>query len=415
MLNMFIKKQVKTSIFIVLVFCLIYLLYNEINSNFAERYSSIQDSYMQTINSENRAEFFDFLDSDLQQARKLVSTIENYESYDGEVIFKEIDPLLAAANANNYATYDMIIWKEEMLDMPGKWCETIEDDYYMLVQLSDQLNNQRNFDENLSNNIELMSRGMRRNDSDFKKYELVNIELNKINTTFSYANTLTTNRILDYIEKDCFIIILLALTYFSVFSNAVQNKITQQIIISARGMRKYAVEQYLAVIILTSVSFILYYLCIIFVLGKGNLFDLHWQMPIQTINGYENISYAFTVGDYFARALFIKFLHSLFIVSIFTFVSIVSRNNTIAAILCSVLCGIIFIPTALSTGENMFLNTLLLGESKYLFSDLPFVSIGGNLFPLSLCFISTIILSSAIIFGTIVYLSKIIVKRRYNK
>ena len=160
MFNMFIKKQWNLAIFIVLSYFLILLFYDNLNNRFSERYINEQGNYI-IKTKEDRKVFFNTLDLDLEKSREIVSAIENYENYDSEIIYDEIDPALITAGVNSYATYDMIIWKEEMLNMPGKWGETISDDYFMLIQLSERFRNQRNFELNLSNNIELMDRGMR--------------------------------------------------------------------------------------------------------------------------------------------------------------------------------------------------------------------------------------------------------------
>ena len=111
--------------------------------------------------------------------------IENFEYYDKEIFEELIDPVLMAGGGVNYVNSDMIVWREEMLKMPGQYTQTVSDDYYMLIQLSQRLYNQENFKEQISNSMEIMRRGIRRNDSLSVVYEVVLEQLKQIDDDFS--------------------------------------------------------------------------------------------------------------------------------------------------------------------------------------------------------------------------------------
>lgn len=405
----FINKQWKTSFFIVLLFLIFMLIYNNISNSFAERYINEQKNYIIFQEKHSNQDFFQMLDNDLKKARDAVSVIENYEGYDSEIIFQKVDPILVAANANNYATYDMIVWKEEMLNMPGRWTDTIENDYYMLAQLSERMNNQKNFEINHTNNLELLERGMRRNDFNFYKYKATYEQTKKIYKEFSFSDTIVIEKIVNFIEKDYLIIVLFALLYFSVFSNASQLGMIKQIYISSKGMRCYTALQCCSICFLTLLCSIIYYSGIVLILSNGNLDYLLWEMPVQAINGYENISYALTFKDFLMNSFLIKLFHSLIFSLLILLASLISRNNIMSVVICALLCCGIIIPIS-SLDNNDLTNTILLGGSKFLFSDLPYAKFFGQIIPYNICYITIAFVAIIIIFSIIVYLSKFVAK-----
>lgn len=411
MLKIFFRKQLKTCVLIVLFFSLFLFFQNSIDSKFTERYYAVQEEYIEESGVKNNQAFFEQLEADEKQADKTVNAIESFENYDKEIVYNNIDPALIASGAYTYANYEMIVWREEMLAMPGVFAKTVADDSYMLSQLSQRFANQKNFDLNLWNNLELMRRGMRRNDGDYGKYSAVYKELQKIDADFAFADTLVMDKILSYIENDFYIIVLLALCFFSVFSNATQNRITNQIVISPKGIRKYVRGQCLISVCFTVITITFYYIGIILLLSGGNFSAISWQLPIQAINGYENISYAFSAGQYFFYLVLAKTLYCILTVSVFLFLSSLSKNNIISALLCGLYCTVVIILYNINLTDRHDISISLLGSSKYLFSDLPFLQLGNLLISYYFSFLVGVVFIAVILLILTVFLSKYTAKR----
>lgn len=396
MISILLKKQWRSFFVLLLLFCGILFVKNSIDSAFSERYYELQREYMEEINLSTRDDFFETLEADTNRTKTIVSAIENYESYDQKYFDKTIDPLLAAAGAANYVNYDMVIWRQEMLQMPGLYANTISDDYYMMIQLSQRLLNQCQFENNLYNNIEIMRRGLRRNDGHAIKYEAILDELHKIDTDFEIQDTLFTDRILEYMEYDYFILIMIVLVVFNVFSNLHQNKISCQIRISKMNTTRFCISQIIVSTIICILFNIMYYMAVIFVLSSGNITEIAWNLPIQAINNYEAIPFAISVWEYVLHFVLFKTIFSVCLLNVILFISALSRNSVMATMLSLLLCGGLILISQMNT------NMLVIGSCKILIEDLAFICVGKQAISKYVCSCCMAMVGSLLVaFGTI--------------
>ena len=210
MLKVLLKKQWKSAVLIVVFFCGLLFMKNGIETKFTHRYLEPQRNYMEEYNLADRDVFFASLIDDRKTSNKVITAIENFESYDKELFEDLIDPVLMAGGEVSYVNSDMVVWREEMLQMPGQYTQTVSDDYYMLIQLSQRLYNQENFEELINNSMEIMRRGIRRNDGLSAVYKVILEQLNQIDDGFSVQDTILVDDLLGYLETDIFILIIIS-------------------------------------------------------------------------------------------------------------------------------------------------------------------------------------------------------------
>lgn len=413
MTSILFKKQWKKIVILIVFFCCILSVRNGINSEFTDRYDSYQKKYMNQFDLSDRTQFFENLNKDKKEAQKIVSSIEYYESYDKDVANETLDDLMDILTGNvSYANYDMAVWKKEMLNMPGKYSETVSDDAYMLSQLSRRLANQNTFEESLENNIEIMNRGIRRDAGQTEKYGAVLSELQKVDTEFAVADTIIIDKILKYIEADYFIIILIVLSVFSIFSSVLQNKISNHILVSKMGMKKFALSQIAVTLGIILLGLVIYYAGVILALSKGNIGEIPWSLPIQAINGYENISFAFSVGQYFLISVVIKAIYCIFITSVVLLISILCKNTVISAVLSFAGCyGLVNLYNVWMVEKDLSYGSLLIGSSQFLWSNVPYLYVGGGIVPYVVVYVGIIVLLSLVMFFITVSASKVMAKK----
>ena len=379
MLKVLLKKQWKSAVLIVVFFCGLLFMKNGIETKFTHRYLEPQRNYMKEYNLADRDVFFASLIDDRKTSNKVITAIENFESYDKEIFEELIDPVLMAGGEVSYVNSDMVVWREEMLQMPGQYTQTVSDDYYMLIQLSQRLYNQENFEELINNSMEIMHRGIRRNDALSAVYKVILEQLNQIDDDFSVQDTILVDDLLGYLETDIFILIIIVLIGFAVFSGAHQNGISKQIKISKMNAKKYSVKQILAAFVISIISNLIYYVGILLVFAKGNLHAIPWSLPIQAINNYENITIAISVWQYIVIFIAFKMVFVNLLLAMVLFVSAISKNNIISALISFTLCGSTIVL------HNMTSASFVIGSAKDLMEGLGFFLIGELVVPLVLC------------------------------
>ncbi len=405
------KSQWKTVISLLGFFAVALLFSVGLESKTGLRFLSEQTAYLSHFSDQNLTGFFDTADADLDAAQSRVDSIENYEEYEGNLFTEMQDPVLAAAGIENAADYDMLVWKEKMLQMPGTYTDSIENDARMLRQLLQRLENERKFQFHLDNQLELARRGMRRNDGSYLKYAAAEKELKKINSDFPLQDPVYAERILSYLEKDFYLILLLALTFFAAFSNTAQTGVVNQIVLSSMGIRKYVKKQLAAAVCVTIAAVSIYMGLLLLIFG-GTPDHIPWALPLQAVNGYETVTFAVSVGGYLVLLLAFKLLFCLFHVFAVLLLSLLSRNTIVSALLVSAYCGVLLFLYHLLSGQGAFAGDLLIGSCRTLLSEHPFLMVGNAVIPCHFCAAAAIIAGTGGLWFIMVLLAKRIAERR---
>ena len=118
---------------------------------------------------------------------------------------------------------------------------------------------------------------------------------------------------------------------------------------------------------------------IILIICDGNLKSVGWNLPIQAVNGYDNISFAVPGLQYVLHCSLYKIFYLAMTLSIILLISSWSKNNGISAVFSLVFVG------ALLIAYKMNQNGLWIGCMKSLLCDLAFVQVGEIVFPKYIC------------------------------
>lgn len=374
------KQQWKRALLLVVFFSAIVILQTDANWKSSEegRYYKQQSDYIATHNVMDRVTFFETLIADSNKTVSIIDAIEMFNDYDGKIPEGETDPLLAVTTGAAYMDYDMAIWRQNMLNMPGQYTETVSGDRWMFKYLLDRLYYIHNFDVIIENQKETMVRAIRRGGNAVPLYETALEELSNIEYDFPVIDTAFTALLLDYMSTDWYIVIILCLAFFGVFSTAAQQKITNQILISKTGMRRYAISQILAVHIITVGVLIVYYCCIIFACSSGNPRAIAWQLPIQCVFGEHfdtyYIYYDLKVWQYFLLIGSIKIIFCVMMTSLVLFLSALSRNNIISVLLTITVCGVLCV-----LSRRWEWGGLLIGNGHILLEKLCYFVVNGQI------------------------------------
>lgn len=417
MFALLLKKQWKTQVLLVVFFCAVYFILNKPYMETEEYYLEEQTEYLKMSDLSDSEKFFAKLSNDSSEAAKIVSSIENYEGYSGDLVVldEEIiagmeDPTLFLAGVVSYATYDMVVWKENMLGMPGKYMDTISLDKWMLWKLEDRLLNQKNLSDNIENLKEIARRGLRRNTSKSPMYEKGLEHLEQVETSLAVTESFKASMFLEHVEATEYIYLIIIFCVFVTFSNLKQNKLSNVVAISKKGTRSYTFVQLGITLITTIGGFILYYAVVAILLGTYRFPEI-WNYPIQVLDGYQEVTLSLSVLEYLLLILFIKLLFCIVVAMLSSFISLVSRNNYVSVLLHCIVVGIWYI---VLNGENTdrILRTLLCGGGKELVSYFPYFCIGNTAVFYGLVYGVGLVLLFALIFSGTILLSKIFMKRQ---
>lgn len=403
MLKCLLLRQWRLLICLAVLFCLLLLTMNKEEDNYSRTGYRNREMYLSQYSDDSAETLFVGLHTDYKEIVAVITAIEQFRDYDGEIPDIEPDIMDMLTGQNSYMTYDMLVWREERLETPGEYTDTIEYDRRLLSRLRSDLSNQENFDEIIENQREIMLRGIRRGGKDTKKYQKVLDNLNGIDVDFPVRDPYYVAKILTYVENDWYILALLAFMMFSAFSSTNQQKMTNQILISQYGMRKFAKVQITSSMIVSCICMMLYYLGMILILCEWNVQCIPWNHPIQILVGYENNLQNMTVLEYMFTQVGIKMLFSIGVVSIVLFISSLSKNNIVSFI------GTLFLFCCIyMLGRTSQFNSWVIGNGRRLFEGLCYVDIGIGLVPYAFIF-------CVIVFGvTGMLLSLTIVNYEYS-
>lgn len=412
MFGLLLKKQWKVQLFLIIFFCAVFFVNNKVEIQFEERYLQAQTRYLAESDLSDPEAFFEKMEEDRQQAVQVVSCIENYEDYEGydEVLANaEIDPMLLLVGSSSYATYEMIVWRENMLNTPGKYADSIRDDEYMFSQLSGRLHNQSKLSDHIENLKEIAKRGMRRSSSLYPVYEKTLKHLEQVDVSQNVTETIRADRFLRYVESDFYIYILVFLGVFATFSGLKQNRISQVIAISKMGTKQY-VRRQLAVSLTTVIGGVVIYDVLVFALFGAYRFREVWKLPIQALGDHEMICLCLNAAQYALLVLFMKLLFCILFAMVSSVISIISNNTYTAALLHCAVVGIWYVLMRGGfVGEVQ--SALFGGGGKVLLSDFPFFSLGNLAVSYVFVYCVFLLLLTFVTFGTAVWISKWKMKR----
>lgn len=400
-MNMFLcllKRQWKKSILLVLFFCLLLLGQTRTDAQFTQKYIPYQAAYMEKLDLEDRDSFFVQLNNDVLATKQVVAAIESFAGYDGKIPDGALDTMEILTGSSSYMDYNMAVWRETLLYAPGRLSKSVYDDAAMSWMLLSRLRNQENIESILENNKEIMRRGIRRGGINKEKYKTALTQLQNVDTDFAVADTFYAETFLMYLESDWYILALLAMSMFSVFSHGNQYKISNLVLTSKTGMRRYAYKQILSSFLIMEICLALYYSGVIFVLTAGDIRHIPWQHPIQVIQSYENILLDISVFDYTLLNLALKNAFCISFVSMILYISAMSRNNVIALIGTFILCGGLILLNSLIPAAG----GLPIGNGRFLLEELCFFHINGLLIPYSTVFAGCSILLALIVVSILI-------------
>ena len=398
MLKQLLQRQWKKALGLILFFCAFLLL--QADGTFNQDFYDAQHRYMAEYDLWDRETFFVDLNAEVARLDQKFQDVDNFVGYEGVI------PEGSTDRYGEYTDYNMLLWRAQMYDAPGEYADTAYSDFRALNALANRLRNVRDIREIIANQEEIMNRGIRRGGVKLLKYQECLRQLQQIEFDyFPVVDTLDTDRLLDYLETDYFIIILVTLIFFAAFSTAAQEKITNLVLTTRTGMRRFAWAQVLVGLLLTLGVLILYYAGVVLIYCRGELGNVVWQLPIQAIRGYDSILLNMRVWQYVLLSMGLKGLYCIALVGVVLLVSLLSKNNVIAAAGAILVCGgIVFL-------YELLKNALVIGCLQPLVVDLCFVNLKGFLIPHTVIFALAMVLVAVVCGGVTVLLSKHMARR----
>lgn len=410
MFGCLLKRQWKRCVLLIAFFCCVLLIQQRSQWETEGQYYNDHQEYMQQYDLSDKRLFFAQLEKDRIESEEIVEDIRYFEGYDGQIAEGFIDEMDIVAGIAYYADYDMVLWRQQMLSLPGKFSETVIDDSRMTWELDYLLGNQREFESIIENNREIMRRGIRRGSASTPKYELALEQLDQITDDFSVTNTAQTIRLIEFLAGDWYILVLLCLCFFSVFSGMTQGRLMHQVLICKTGVRRYTLCQLLASIGLFALCLLVYYGGVLFACCNGSLQTYAWNLPIQAVYGSwfngGTILLDLKVWQYVLILMGLKALFCLGLLSLILLISLLSRNNIVSAIGCLILCGSLLLLHGGGTGAG-----LLIGDCSLLLDDLCWELIGDYIVPKIVIYVTAVLLLTVLINAVTVLISKPIIRK----
>ena len=401
MLKCLIKRQWKAAVGLVLLFGAFFLLYRQMfYSTYDLFYMEEVRSYIAENDSADREAFFAQLNADEAEIQAVNRAIMNFEGYEGEMP-EENDPLSQATGLRHLVNSDMLVWQSQMWHLPGRLGETLFDDDQIIRNLKERTGQQASFENVIDNHKELMRRGIRRGGAKIPLYEAAQTELNAIEMEFPVQDTRYAQQILIEMNRDWYILALVTLAVFTVFSQSNQLKISRVISTSKLGAFRYSVSQLAASVLLTMAAFVLYWVLMVLILCDFRPYDVPWTIPIQTITGYQTVMLDMSLAEYLLKSLGLKCLLCLNLSALVLLVSALSPNSIVSLLGSAAVCG------GLIYSDRLLPNFhgLMVGRTEFLFDQLCWQNVNGRAVPYSLLYLFVLLAALAVLWGLVLLLA----------
>lgn len=407
MVKLMLKKQLPLALAVVLVFALV--LMNQVQTRLSIDYPTLdnQTAYLENHDLTDKAAFYEALDEDSVTTFTMFQDIENYVGFEGEIPTEGNEDAWMFGYRN--VTYEMLVWQEQMMSAPGLFADTVGMDTTVISNLSQRLYNQRNLETNVENMREIMRRGILRGGEKAVIYIAAQMELEKVDCTYEITDTLNVNRLLKYLCNDTYILILIALLNFSLFSNLSGQKISNVVLISKMGVRKYTLRQILVSLITTLAVLAVYFGAVILIHNRGALYDPAWKLPLQAAEYMTLCPFAWTVGEYLGIVILTKTLFVLVIMSLSLLLSMLGRNNTFSALYTIVVIGGFLLVSDLVGGK---VGGMLVGDITRLVVNIPYLYLGNLVLAEWGAYVMILPVATVLLLALTVLVSKPAMKRR---
>ena len=395
MLKCLIKRQWKAALGLVLLFGAFFLLYRQMfYSTYDLFYMEEVRSYIEENDPTDREAFFTQLNADEAEMQTINRTIMQFEGYEGEMP-EETEGL------HHLVNYDMLVWRSQMWNLPGRLGETLFDDDQIVRNVKERTGQQEYFEGVIDNHKELMRRGIRRGGEKIPLYEAAQTELDAIEMDFPVQDTRYAQQILIEMNRDWYILALVTLAVFTVFSQSNQLKVSRVISTSKLGAFRYTVSQLAASVLLTAAAFALYWVLMVLILCDFRPYDVPWTIPMQAITGYQTMMLDMSLGEYVLKSLGLKCLLCLNLSALVLLVSALSPNSIVSLLGSAAVCGGLIY----SDGLLPQYHGLMVGRTEFLFDQLCWQNVGGRAVPYSLLYLFVLLAALVVLWGLVLLLA----------
>lgn len=313
---------------------IILFLLTDIQQKSREKYETYNEydlyNYAYSYVNENSDNFYEKAHSDKQKyfnKRVAIEFMENRQELDEEDRF-------ALLMGEYRLTLSDVVWINTQYNKQGDISPTVYYDNVLMDMIIEEYQPRWNLTNIVQNEITLDHRNLRRYNPSEYNYKLSEIRLKAASKIDLYYNKTSPSFgitfYLSRFEGDLFMPILIALLCFSIFSKLRENGYLKYIATLKIGINRFAIKQYFAGFLLTLSAFAIYVTGYL-IYANTYLPDLTiLSAPIQIINGYQDFVYPLTIGGYILLSINIKLLFTLFIYSITSIISLVSKNSIIS-------------------------------------------------------------------------------------
>lgn len=249
-------------------------------------------------------------------------------------------------------TQSDMAWINTQYNKPGEVSPTVYYDSILLDVITEEYLPRWNLASVIENEIKLDRRNLHRYQPTEYDYKLSEVRLAAAEgIDIGYSDNAPSFGVSFYLprfEGDLFIVLLVMLLSFTMFSKLRENGYLKYTATAKQGISRFAIKQYAAGILLVLAAFIIYTAghIIYAVMYLPELSIL--SAPIQIINGYQSFVYPLTVGEYILLSVLVKLLFMLLVYSLTSFISLVSQNSIISFIANLLLAAVIWFLPALS-------------------------------------------------------------------
>lgn len=351
MLKTMLRERLPSAAFAFIMVVSIAFIYLYTSSAEALKWNVYEQKYVSKMTAD---EFLTQYPADYESARNKFFSIDNLEGIDTDDLSED---KLMALLAGDYSFSDAEnIWRNRQYSMPGRFADTVINDYEMMSDMYDYYAPMLRYEERLSEKRTINERMLARtgtSNADKIKSEKILSYISEIpEKPDSIAPLVSADIFSESFAKDVLFIFFVAVLCCRMYSGYRQSGYLDFIKTTKCGAGKFFAVQYLSHLVIMTAAYILYcVLYLLFILSGAGTADVLF-MPCQVLKSAAYSVFPLNVWQYLLVMAAARYCYYLLAFSLFAFISAICPLDVISSAVCGIVSAVPIYTAYVTAGDT---------------------------------------------------------------
>lgn len=339
MLKTMLRERLPSAVFAFIMVVSIAFIYLYTSSAEALKWNVYEQKYVSKMTAD---EFLTQYPADYESARNKFFSIDNLEGIDTDNLSED---KLMALLAGDYSFSDAEnIWRYRQYSMPGRFADTVINDYEMMSDIYDYYAPVLRYEERLNEkraiNERMLARSNTSNADKIKSEKILSYIAEIPEKPDSISPLVSADVFSESFAKDVLFIFFVAVLCCRMYSGYRQSGYFDFIKTTKCGAGKFFVMQYISHLVIMTGAYILYcVLYLLFILSGAGTADVLF-MPCQVLRSTAYSVLPLNVWQYLLVTAAARYFYYLLAFSLFALISALCPLDVISAAVCGIVSAV---------------------------------------------------------------------------